>query len=69
MCIRDRLSPLAEVQSVASIAAARRAVEGQVFHLVLCDVNLPDGSGFDFGKWMKEEVETSHIPLVFLTCL
>jgi Response regulators consisting of a CheY-like receiver domain and a winged-helix DNA-binding domain len=65
--LSELLSPLAEVQSVASIAAARRAVEGQVFHLVLCDVNLPDGSGFDFGKWMKEEVETSHIPLVFLT--
>lgn len=65
--LSELLSPLAEVQSVASLAAARRAVEGQVFHLVLCDVNLPDGSGFDFGKWMKEEVETSHIPLVFLT--
>lgn len=67
--LSELLSPLAEVQSVASLAAARRAVEGQVFHLVLCDVNLPDGSGFDFGKWMKEEVETSHIPLVFLTAL
>jgi ligand-binding sensor domain-containing protein/signal transduction histidine kinase/CheY-like chemotaxis protein len=65
--LSELLSPLAEVQTVASLAAARRAVEGQVFHLVLCDVNLPDGSGFDFGTWMKEEVETSHIPLVFLT--
>ena len=65
--LSELLSPLAEVHSVASLAAARRAVEQQVFHLVLCDVNLPDGSGFDFGKWMKEEVETSHIPLVFLT--
>lgn len=63
----EMLSPLANIQTVASITAARRVVEREVFHLVLCDVMLPDGSGFDFGKWMKEEVETSHIPLVFLT--
>lgn len=67
--LAELLSPLAEVQTVASLAAARRAVEGQVFDLVLCDVMLPDGNGFDFGKRMKEQIETSHISLVFLTAL
>ena len=65
--LSELLSPLAEVQTVASLGAARRAVEGQIVHLVLCDVNLPDGCGLDFGKRLKEEIETSHIPLVFLT--
>ena len=65
--LSELISPLAEVHAVASLAAANRAIKEQVFHLVLCDVNLPDGSGFDFGKHIKEEIETSHIPLVFLT--
>lgn len=35
-----------------------------VCHLVLLDVNLPDGSGFDF---LKEIKQTQNIPVILLT--
>lgn len=37
----------AEVTAVASIADARRALEGMTFDVALLDVNLPDGRGTD----------------------
>ena len=32
--------------------------------IILLDVNLPDGNGFEFAKIIKEEY---HIPFIFLT--
>lgn len=37
--------------------------------LVLCDVMLPDGSGFDIVHSLKSNEETSHIPLILLTAV
>lgn len=34
-------------------AEAERLVLAQSFDLALCDVNLPDGDGFDFCRWLK----------------
>ena len=34
------------------------------FDLIILDVNLPDGSGFDYLKWVKE---FSNIPVIMLT--
>lgn len=34
------------------------------FSMVLLDLNLPDGSGYEFCKWVKERVDT---PVIFLT--
>lgn len=34
------------------------------FDLIILDVNLPDGSGFDYLKWIKE---FSNIPVIMLT--
>lgn len=34
------------------------------FHLVLLDLNLPDGSGYEFCRWVKEQAD---IPVIFLT--
>ncbi|MDO5027851.1 MAG: response regulator transcription factor [Bacillota bacterium] len=34
------------------------------FDLIILDVNLPDGSGFDFLKWLRE---FSDLPLIMLT--
>ena len=32
--------------------------------MILLDVNLPDGEGFDFCKWVKER---TLVPVLFLT--
>mgnify|MGYP001942897138 CR=1 FL=1 len=71
--LREYLSSALEefgaIHSVASASAARRAIKKQVFHLVLCDVMLPDGNGFDLIQETKENPDTSHIPAIFLTAL
>ena len=37
--------------------------------LILCDVNLPDKSGFEICEILKDDLRTSHIPVVILTAL
>lgn len=44
---------------------ARILLKEQVFDLVLLDVNLPDGSGFDLCREIKEQDE--DLPVLFLT--
>lgn len=36
----------------------------EAYDLMLLDVNLPDGSGFDYLKWLREE---SDLPVIMLT--
>lgn len=52
------------VTSVFDIAKGKEAYEKQELDLVLLDVNLPDGEGFSFCKWIKNRGET---PVIFLT--
>jgi len=46
---------------------ALTALEKDVFNLVLCDVNLPDFSGYEILKQVRENHNTSKIPFIFLT--
>lgn len=47
-----------------TLKAAREYLQDLVCHLVLLDVNLPDGSGFDF---LKEIRQTGKLPVILLT--
>lgn len=50
----------------STLAAARATLESsQEFDLYLLDVNLPDGSGFDFCQWLRQRIPTA--PVIFLT--
>ena len=44
---------------------ARQLLKSDMFDLVILDVNLPDGNGFDFCKEVKET--RSELPIIFLT--
>ncbi|PQV50540.1 monosaccharide ABC transporter substrate-binding protein (CUT2 family) [Jejuia pallidilutea] len=35
--------------------------------IIVCDVNLPEKSGFDICKTLKNDLRTSHIPTIILT--
>lgn len=50
--------------SVHSIAEGKNAFEEQGADLILLDVNLPDGEGFVFCRWVREH---SRVPVLFLT--
>ncbi len=52
------------VEAAFSIHEAKSKFVKKVPDLLLLDVNLPDGEGFAFCKWAKEQKE---IPVIFLT--
>lgn len=54
-----------EMQTIScdNLQEARRMLTGQAYDLVLLDVNLPDGNGFDFLKEIKEKTNISVILL------
>lgn len=53
-----------EVTLCSSLEAARHALYAKKCDLMILDVNLPDGSGFDF---LREIREKSDIPVMMLT--
>ena len=52
-----------EVTVLDSLEAAEE-IDLKDFNLIILDVNLPDGSGFDYLKWLRE---FSSIPVIMLT--
>lgn len=52
-----------EVSRAFSIKDTKHCFEASV-GMILLDVNLPDGDGFSFCKWLRER---SHVPVIFLT--
>ena len=52
------------LESVYSLQAARRAMAGRKFDLMLLDVNLPDGNGL---VWLRELRRASNMPVILLT--
>ena len=53
-----------EVTHVTTVADAKKAWKKNEFDISILDINLPDGSGYDICKYMKE---TEDIPVIFLT--
>ncbi len=53
-----------EALSTYYIKEAKEIIKENKIDLILLDVNLPDGNGFEFAKIIKEEY---HIPFIFLT--
>lgn len=57
-------SPDVEIIQAETIAQGREAISRKMPDLVLLDVNLPDGDGFDFCVEVRRE---SNVPVIFLT--
>lgn len=54
-----------EVMGVQDISSAEKIFSNE-FNLVLLDIGLPDGSGYEFCKYVREK---SKVPIIFLTAL
>lgn len=52
------------VVTAGTLAAAREAFLAQAYDLIICDVGLPDGNGFDFCEFVRR---TSRVHFLFLT--
>lgn len=55
-----------EVYRAASFAEGKRLFEDTEADLILLDVNLPDGSGYELCKYIRTK---SGVPIIFLTAL
>ncbi len=56
-----------QTASAANVAGALRRIPQQHPDLVLLDVNLPDGSGFDICRFLKANPCTSAAPILFIS--
>lgn len=52
------------VLSAYSCKEAEKFTENESFHLAILDVNLPDGDGFQFCKWLKAK---KQVPVLFVS--
>lgn len=63
--VLNLLRDMAEVVTVGTLAAADRAVTSDEFDLVILDVQLPDGSGIDLLKRLKNGGSNSTPVVIF----
>ena len=54
------------VKTAQNINKAIDIIKNEQFNIVLLDITLPDGNGYDFYKKLKEK---SNTPVIFLTAL
>lgn len=55
-----------EVKRAASLEEGRSLFDSEKFDLIILDINLPDGSGYELCKYIRKE---SSVPIIFLTAL
>lgn len=55
-----------EVTACFKIEEAKLAVSKKTYEIIVCDINLPDGNGFDFIKWVRA---ASDAYIICLTAL
>ena len=56
-----------ELQLARSLFEARGALKGEPVDAILLDIHLPDGSGVDLLRELRERPATAKIPVLILT--
>ena len=54
------------VDHARNLSAARQLLKQQRYHILLLDINLPDGSGYELCEWLRNE-EGLDLPVLMLT--
>jgi two-component system phosphate regulon response regulator PhoB len=67
LIVQAALADLCDLTCVSTIEDARNALEGPAFSLLILDVNLPDGDGFDFCAAVRSSDTHQALPIMFLT--
>ena len=65
--VRATIGNECDLKIVTNIAEARKALSENDYALMLLDVILPDGSGFDFCQALRTESKFQALPIFFLT--
>jgi two-component system, response regulator YesN len=68
--IRDSISwgvfGISDIEIAYNVAGAQKLFEEKVPDIVICDIEMPKGSGIDLIKWVREKEYKSEF--IFLTC-
>ena len=54
------------IDHARNLDAARNFLKTQAYHLLLLDINLPDGSGYELCEWLRVD-QGLNIPVLMLT--
>ncbi|ENU81976.1 hypothetical protein F975_00059 [Acinetobacter sp. ANC 3789] len=54
------------IDHARNLDAAKTFLKSQPYHLLLLDINLPDGSGYDLCHWIRNQ-QSLDIPVLMLT--
>lgn len=54
------------IEHATNVTLAKKLISENPYHIVLLDLNLPDGSGHDVSKYMRQELGLST-PVIMLT--
>ena len=65
--LQQCLGPKYDFVIASNLERARQSLESFKPDLVLLDIYLPDGNGFDFFDFLKQDLNLSLIPVIFLT--
>jgi DNA-binding response OmpR family regulator len=65
--IVEELKDWYQVKCASSLKEARQIISKEKFDLILLDVKLPDGTGFEFCAQLKNQTAFKDVPIVFLT--
>lgn len=67
LLVRKSLEKICRIVPAHSLAEADQELAKNSFSLILLDVVLPDGDGFNFFAKLKTQEHTSEIPVIFIT--
>ncbi|MAV90396.1 MAG: DNA-binding response regulator, partial [Bdellovibrionaceae bacterium] len=65
--VRGALDSVGRLVWAPTVETARKELSGKEFELILLDVGLPDGSGFDFCQEVTATPKGKRTPILFLT--
>lgn len=65
--IKSALSRGLNLDICSTLNEARKKIQNEQFDLILLDVTLPDGSGFEFCSELQNQEKTHRVPVIFLS--
>lgn len=58
-----------ELTMCSTVSALTKELKNSLPHLIIMDINLPDGSGTELCKKLKNDQATSYIPILLMSAL
>ncbi|MBO9668585.1 MAG: response regulator transcription factor [Bdellovibrio sp.] len=67
LVVRNALDPFCTLDTVSTIKAADAVLHQESYSLLLLDITLPDGDGFEYCQKLRNQNKFSDLPIIFLT--